>query len=39
MQTVDRLKPDWKHFALLLTLAFWGLLNISQVSEFLYFQF
>ncbi len=39
MQAVEGLKPDWKHFAVLVTIAFWGLLNISQVSEFLYFQF
>ncbi|HEY6872632.1 MAG TPA: MBOAT family O-acyltransferase [Geobacteraceae bacterium] len=39
IQLIDSVKLDWKHFAFLLILAFCGLININQVSEFLYFQF
>lgn len=39
MEIIDRLRPAWGWFALLLLVAFWSLLDMSKVSEFLYFQF
>jgi hypothetical protein len=39
MELMERCKPDWRHFAFIVTLAFTGLLNMSKVSEFLYFNF
>ncbi len=39
MQIVDRCKPSWRWMTCLLVIAFWSLLDMSKVSEFLYFQF
>jgi len=39
MELMERCKPDWRHFAFIVALAFTGLLNMSKVSEFLYFNF
>lgn len=39
MEMVSRVRPTWGWFALLLIAAFWSLLDMSKVSEFLYFQF
>jgi D-alanyl-lipoteichoic acid acyltransferase DltB (MBOAT superfamily) len=39
MQIVDRIKPSWRWMACMLIISFWSLLDMSKVSEFLYFQF
>ncbi|HEX9078757.1 MAG TPA: MBOAT family protein, partial [Desulfuromonadaceae bacterium] len=39
LEIVSRVRPAWSWFALLLVVAFWSLLDMSRVSEFLYFQF
>jgi alginate O-acetyltransferase complex protein AlgI len=39
MQIVDRCKPSWRWMACILIISFWSLLDMSKVSEFLYFQF
>lgn len=39
MEIVSCVRPAWSWFALLLVVAFWSLLDMSKVSEFLYFQF
>lgn len=39
MEIVSRVRPAWGWFALLLIVAFWSLLDMGKVSEFLYFQF
>jgi hypothetical protein len=38
-QLIAYVKPNGKCFCMLLLIAFWSLLNMSRVSEFLYFQF
>ena len=38
-EIVARVRPSFGWFALLLVVAFWSLLDMSRVSEFLYFQF
>lgn len=38
-ELTDKFQPTWKTFALLVTIAFYTLLNMGKVSEFLYFQF
>jgi hypothetical protein len=35
----ERFKPSWKSLAFLLLISFYALVNMSKVSEFLYFQF
>lgn len=39
MEIVARVRPAWNWCALLLVITFWSLLDMSKVSEFLYFQF
>jgi len=39
MEIVSCVRPAWSWFALLLIVAFWSLLDMGKVSEFLYFQF
>ncbi len=39
IQMTDSFKPGWKSFLFLLAISFYALLNMSKVSEFLYFQF
>ena len=39
MELVSRVRPAWNWFLLLLVVAFWSLLEVSKVSEFIYFQF
>jgi len=39
MEIVARVRPTWSWCTLLLIIAFWSLLDMSKVSEFLYFQF
>jgi len=39
MQMTDAFKPGWKTFLFLVVISFYALLNMSKVSEFLYFQF
>jgi alginate O-acetyltransferase complex protein AlgI len=39
IQMTDSFKPTWKSFLFLVVIAFYALLNMSKVSEFLYFQF
>jgi D-alanyl-lipoteichoic acid acyltransferase DltB (MBOAT superfamily) len=39
MDIVSRVRPGRGWFALLLIVAFWSLLDMNKVSEFLYFQF
>ena len=39
LEIVSRVRPAWSWFALLLIVAYWSLLDMSKVSEFLYFQF
>ena len=39
MEIVSRVRPSWGWLILLLTVSFWSLLDMSKVSEFLYFQF
>lgn len=38
-EIVKRIRPAWGWLLLLLVAAFWSLLDMSKVSEFLYFQF
>ncbi len=38
-QMTKEFKPGWKSFCFIVVVAFWALLNINKVSEFLYFQF
>ena len=38
-ELISRVRPNWGWFALLLVISFWSLLDMSKVSEFLYFQF
>lgn len=38
-QMVGQVKPGWRHCSLLMLVAFWSLLNMGRISEFLYFQF
>jgi alginate O-acetyltransferase complex protein AlgI len=38
-EMTDRFQPTWKSFAFLVAIAFYTLLNMGKVSEFLYFQF
>jgi D-alanyl-lipoteichoic acid acyltransferase DltB (MBOAT superfamily) len=39
MEIVNRVRPTWAWMCLLVIVAFWSLLDMSKVSEFLYFQF
>jgi len=39
MELVGRIRPAWGFCLLLLCVACWSLLEMSKVSEFLYFQF
>jgi alginate O-acetyltransferase complex protein AlgI len=39
IQMTDSFKPSWRSFLFLVVIAFYTLLNMSKVSEFLYFQF
>jgi alginate O-acetyltransferase complex protein AlgI len=39
MEIVNRVRPAWGWLCLLIVVAFWSLLDMSKVSEFLYFQF
>ena len=39
MQFVEKFKPSWRWLACLLVVSVWSLLDMSKVSEFLYFQF
>ena len=39
MEIVSRVRPSWGWLVLLLVVSFWSLLDMSKVSEFLYFQF
>ncbi len=39
MQLVDRFRPSRRWLFCLLVISFWSLLEMSKVSEFLYFQF
>ena len=39
MQVVERFRPSWRWLTCLLILSCWSLLDMSKVSEFLYFQF
>jgi len=39
MELVARVRPAWSFCLLLLCVACWSLLDMSKVSEFLYFQF
>lgn len=39
MEMVIRVRPSWSWLTLLCVIAFWSLLDMSKVSEFLYFQF
>lgn len=39
MEIVDRVRPNWGWFSMLLVISFWALLDMNKVSEFLYFQF
>ncbi len=39
IQMTDSFKPSWRSFVFLVVIAFYALLNMSKVSEFLYFQF
>ena len=39
MQIVEKFKPSWRWLVCLLIVAVWSLLDMSKVSEFLYFQF
>ena len=39
MEIVSRVRPAWNWLTLLLIVTFWSLLDMSKVSEFLYFQF
>ena len=39
MEIVSRVRPVWSWFTLLLVVAFWSLMEVSKVSEFIYFQF
>lgn len=38
-QVVERVRPNWGHCSLFMLVAFWSLLNMGRISEFLYFQF
>jgi hypothetical protein len=38
-ELTDRFQPTWKTFVFLVAIAFYTLLNMGKVSEFLYFQF
>ena len=38
-QMVDRLKPHGKSLLFLMVISFWAIMEMSHVSEFLYFQF
>lgn len=38
-QIVARIKPDWKGLVFLMIVSFWAIMEMSHVSEFLYFQF
>ena len=38
-QIVARIKPDWKGLVILMIVSFWAIMEMSHVSEFLYFQF
>jgi hypothetical protein len=39
IQMTESFKPSWKSIIFLVVVAFYALLNMSKVSEFLYFQF
>jgi hypothetical protein len=39
MEFVSRVRPAWSWLTLLLIVTFWSLIDMSKVSEFLYFQF
>jgi len=39
MELADRVRPAWSFCLLLLCIACWSLLDMSKISEFLYFQF
>jgi alginate O-acetyltransferase complex protein AlgI len=39
MEVVERARPNWGCFLMLLIISFWSFLNMGKVSEFLYFQF
>ncbi len=39
IQMTDSFKPGWKSLLFILAIAVYALLNMSKVSEFLYFQF
>jgi len=39
MEVVERARPNWGWFLMLLIISFWSFLNMGKVSEFLYFQF
>ena len=39
MEIISRVRPSWGWLVLLLVVSFWSLLDMSKVSEFLYFQF
>jgi D-alanyl-lipoteichoic acid acyltransferase DltB (MBOAT superfamily) len=39
MEIVSRVRPSWGWLILLLAVSFWSFLDMSKVSEFLYFQF
>jgi len=39
MQIVERCKPSYLWMSCMLIISFWSLLDMSKVSEFLYFQF
>jgi hypothetical protein len=38
-QIIARIKPDWKSLLFLMIISFWAIMEMSHVSEFLYFQF
>ncbi len=39
MEIVSNAKPSWGRLCILMLIAFWALLDMGKVSEFLYFQF
>ena len=39
MEIISRVRPSWGWLVLLLVASFWSFLDMSKVSEFLYFQF
>jgi alginate O-acetyltransferase complex protein AlgI len=39
MSIVAKVRPSWRWFPIIVVVAFWAIVDLGKVSEFLYFQF